>query len=104
MKIYAAGVQPLWDQVIGHFLEVISVIKHFDLVVQAFLNSTNVTKIFLQLVNCSNQQLRNIALDALDQSINAVLGSDRFQESLPSGWDASEGVSCYFFFFSFTGW
>ncbi|XP_031404263.1 protein MON2 homolog isoform X3 [Punica granatum] len=58
-------VEPLWDQVISHFLE---------------------------LVDSSNQQLRNMALDALDQSICAVLGSDQFQESLPSMDDTSHGL------------
>ncbi|XAR64453.1 hypothetical protein NMG60_11024804 [Bertholletia excelsa] len=51
-------VEPFWDQVIGHFLE---------------------------LADSSNQKLRNTALDALDQSICAVLGSDRFLENTPSG-------------------
>ncbi|KAA8544984.1 hypothetical protein F0562_019799 [Nyssa sinensis] len=50
-------VEPLWDQVVGHFLE---------------------------LADCSNQHLRNMALDALDQSICAVLGSDQFQDDTPS--------------------
>lgn len=50
-------VEPLWDQVVTYFLE---------------------------LTNSSNQHLRNMALDALDQSICAVLGSDRFQEYIPS--------------------
>ncbi|KAJ4719601.1 Protein MON2-like protein [Melia azedarach] len=50
-------VEPLWDQVVGHFLE---------------------------LADNSNQQLRNIALDALDQSICAVLGSEQFQNNLSS--------------------
>ncbi|XVF57298.1 hypothetical protein PTKIN_Ptkin06aG0194000 [Pterospermum kingtungense] len=45
-------VEPLWDQVIGHFLE---------------------------LADNSNQHLRNMALDALDQSICAVLGSEQFE-------------------------
>lgn len=35
----------------------------------------------LQLADNSNQHLRNIALDALDQSICAVLGSEKFQDS-----------------------
>ncbi|XP_058086558.1 uncharacterized protein LOC131233785 [Magnolia sinica] len=47
-------VEPLWDQVVGHLLE---------------------------LSENSNPQLRNMALDALDQSICAVLGSDRFQST-----------------------
>ncbi|KAL7239326.1 hypothetical protein ACSBR2_005270 [Camellia fascicularis] len=47
-------VEPLWDQVVGHFLE---------------------------LADNANQNLRNMALDALDQSICAVLGSDQFQEN-----------------------
>ncbi|KAH9688328.1 ARM repeat superfamily protein [Citrus sinensis] len=34
-----------------------------------------------QLADNSNQHLRNIALDALDQSICAVLGSEKFQDS-----------------------
>ncbi|XP_019097537.1 PREDICTED: protein MON2 homolog isoform X7 [Camelina sativa] len=46
-------VEPLWDQVVGHFLE---------------------------LAEHSNQNLRNMALDALDQSICAVLGSEQFGE------------------------
>ncbi|PON87081.1 Mon2, dimerization and cyclophilin-binding domain containing protein [Trema orientale] len=50
-------VEPLWDQVVGHFLE---------------------------LADKPNQHLRNMALDALDQSICAVLGSDHFQ-NLPKG-------------------
>ncbi|XP_044475978.1 protein MON2 homolog isoform X3 [Mangifera indica] len=50
-------VEPLWDEVAGHFLE---------------------------LADNSNQHLRNIALDALDQSICAVLGSEQFQNNAPS--------------------
>lgn len=50
-------VEPLWDQVVGHFLE---------------------------LADNSNQHLRNIALDALDQSICAVLGSKQFQDNTSS--------------------
>ncbi|XP_027363555.1 protein MON2 homolog isoform X3 [Abrus precatorius] len=46
-------VEPFWDQVVGHFLE---------------------------LADNSNPHLKNMALDALDQSISAVLGSDRFQD------------------------
>ncbi|XP_059649380.1 uncharacterized protein LOC132295225 isoform X2 [Cornus florida] len=49
-------VEPLWDQVVRHFLE---------------------------LADSSNQQLRNMALDALDQSICAVLSSDQFQDDTP---------------------
>lgn len=51
-------VEPLWDPVVGHFLE---------------------------LAENSNQQLRSMALDALDRSICAVLGSDQFQDRLASG-------------------
>ncbi|XP_057962995.1 uncharacterized protein LOC131154318 isoform X2 [Malania oleifera] len=50
-------VEPLWDQVVGHFLE---------------------------LADNSNQQLRIMALDALDQSICAVLGLDQFQRHASS--------------------
>ncbi|KAL2325430.1 hypothetical protein Fmac_024488 [Flemingia macrophylla] len=46
-------VEPFWDQVVSHFLE---------------------------LADNSNPHLKNMALDALDQSISAVLGSDRFQD------------------------
>lgn len=46
-------VEPLWDQVVSHFIE---------------------------LAEHSNQNLRNMALDALDQSIYAVLDSERFQD------------------------
>ncbi|XP_072952390.1 uncharacterized protein [Typha angustifolia] len=45
-------VKPIWDPIVCHLLE---------------------------LADCSNPQLRNLALDALDQSICAVLGSDQFQ-------------------------
>ncbi|KAE9589615.1 putative mon2, dimerization and cyclophilin-binding domain, guanine nucleotide exchange factor [Lupinus albus] len=45
-------VDPFWDQVISHFLE---------------------------LADNSNPHLRNMALAALDQSISAVVGSDKFQ-------------------------
>ena len=34
----------------------------------------------LQLADNSNQHLRNMALDALDQSICAVLGSEQFED------------------------
>ncbi|XP_054804330.1 uncharacterized protein LOC129307410 isoform X2 [Prosopis cineraria] len=44
-------VEPFWDQVVGHFLE---------------------------LADHSNPHLRNMALDALDRSISAVLDSDQF--------------------------
>nr|XP_011466433.1 PREDICTED: protein MON2 homolog [Fragaria vesca subsp. vesca] len=50
-------VEPLWDQVVGHFLE---------------------------LAENSNQHLRNMALDALDESICAVLGSDQFPDNTSS--------------------
>lgn len=50
-------VQPLWDQVVSHFLE---------------------------LANNSNQQLRNMALDALDKSICSVLSSEQFESQPPS--------------------
>ncbi|KAJ4841109.1 hypothetical protein Tsubulata_003740 [Turnera subulata] len=50
-------VEPLWDLVVDHFLE---------------------------LAENSNQHLRNMALDALDQSISAVLASERFQDNVPS--------------------
>jgi len=33
----------------------------------------------LQLANCSNPQLRSMALDSLDQSICSVVGSEKFQ-------------------------
>lgn len=45
-------VEPFWDQVVSHFLE---------------------------LADNPNPHLKNMALDALDQSISAVLGSDQFQ-------------------------
>ncbi|CAH8359815.1 unnamed protein product [Eruca vesicaria subsp. sativa] len=55
-------VEPLWDQVVGHFLE---------------------------LAEHSNQNLRNMALDALDQSICAVLGSEQFGEDPPRSRDTT---------------
>ncbi|WOG82786.1 hypothetical protein DCAR_0101954 [Daucus carota subsp. sativus] len=51
-------VEPLWDDVVAHFLE---------------------------LSNSTNQHLRNLALQALDQSICAVLGSDEFQNNGSAG-------------------
>ncbi|RAL48739.1 hypothetical protein DM860_001059 [Cuscuta australis] len=50
-------VAPLWDDVIGHFTE---------------------------LTSSSNQHVRNLALNAMDQSICAVLGSEVFQEQASS--------------------
>ncbi|KAI3784336.1 hypothetical protein L1987_43434 [Smallanthus sonchifolius] len=47
-------IQPLWDEVVGHFVE---------------------------LANSPNHHLRAMALNALDQSISAVLGSDQFEEN-----------------------
>uniref|UniRef100_A0A1J3F4G6 Protein MON2-like protein n=1 Tax=Noccaea caerulescens TaxID=107243 RepID=A0A1J3F4G6_NOCCA len=58
-------VEPLWDQVVGHFLE---------------------------LAEHSNQNLRNMALDALDQSICAVLGSEQFGKDPPRSRDATLDV------------
>nr|KYP74426.1 Protein MON2 isogeny [Cajanus cajan] len=49
----SSRVEPFWDQVVSHFLE---------------------------LADNSNPHLKNMALDALDQSISAVLGSDQFQD------------------------
>ncbi|KAL7607146.1 uncharacterized protein LOC111910718 [Lactuca sativa] len=46
-------IQPLWEEVVGHFVE---------------------------LANSPNHHLRAMALNALDQSISAVLGSDQFEE------------------------
>ncbi|KAL0692392.1 hypothetical protein Bca4012_059572 [Brassica carinata] len=61
----ATRVEPLWDQVVGHFLE---------------------------LAEHSNQNLRNLALDALDQSICAVLSSEQFGEYPPRSRDATLDV------------
>ncbi|XP_050143389.1 uncharacterized protein LOC126619152 isoform X2 [Malus sylvestris] len=58
-------VEPLWDQVVSHFLE---------------------------LADKSNQHLRNMALDALDESICAVLGSDQFQDSTTTRSRASQNM------------
>ncbi|KAK9160994.1 hypothetical protein Syun_007335 [Stephania yunnanensis] len=49
--------EPLWDQVVGHLLE---------------------------LTDTPSQHLRIMALEALDQSISAVLGSDHFHRFRPS--------------------
>jgi hypothetical protein len=46
------GVEPIWDQIAAHHLE---------------------------LANCSNAQLRNMALESLDHSICSVVGSEKFQ-------------------------
>ncbi|CAN8255686.1 unnamed protein product [Cochlearia groenlandica] len=58
-------VEPIWDQVVGHFLE---------------------------LAEHSNQNLRNMALDALDRSICAVLGSVQFGEDLLRSRDSTLDV------------
>ncbi|XP_071711861.1 uncharacterized protein [Rutidosis leptorrhynchoides] len=47
-------IQPLWDEVVGHFVE---------------------------LASSPNHHLRAMALKALDQSISAVLGSEQFEEN-----------------------
>ncbi|KAL6582307.1 hypothetical protein OROMI_006321 [Orobanche minor] len=52
-----SGVESLWDDVVGHFLE---------------------------LADSSNPQVHTMALDALDKSICAVLSSDQFQENVSS--------------------
>uniref|UniRef100_A0A7N0ZU03 Protein MON2 homolog n=1 Tax=Kalanchoe fedtschenkoi TaxID=63787 RepID=A0A7N0ZU03_KALFE len=49
-------VEPLWDHVVGHFLE---------------------------LSNSPNHHLRNMGLEALDKSLCAVLGSKRLQNYVP---------------------
>lgn len=55
----------------------------------------------LQLADSSNSQLQTMALDALDKSICAVLGSDQFQESTSSkSVDASNDVRILSFFLS----
>jgi len=43
------------------------------------------TRLSVQLAVNSNQHLRNMALDALDQSICAVLGSNQFQDRVQLG-------------------
>ncbi|KAJ0253817.1 ARM repeat superfamily protein [Hirschfeldia incana] len=58
-------VEPLWDQVVSHFLE---------------------------LAVHSNPNLRTMALDALDQSICAVLGSEQFEEDPPRSRDTTLDV------------
>nr|XP_043614780.1 protein MON2 homolog [Erigeron canadensis] len=50
-------IQPLWDEVVGHFIE---------------------------LANSPNHHLRAMSLNALDQSISAVLGSDQYEENAMS--------------------
>nr|XP_027114416.1 protein MON2 homolog isoform X2 [Coffea arabica] len=56
-------VEPLWDEVVGHFLE---------------------------LSDSSSQHLRNMALDAMDKSICAVLGSELFQGKKHGGFDNTQ--------------
>lgn len=50
----------------------------------------------LQLAEHSNQNLRNMALDALDQSICAVLGSEQFGEDPARSRDATLDVGSLF--------
>lgn len=63
----------------------------------------------LQLADSSNPQLQSLALDALDKSICAVLGSDQFQENTSSKLlDAPNNVRNFIFspvfFFSTLVW
>ncbi|KAL0380110.1 UNVERIFIED_CONTAM: protein MON2 [Sesamum angustifolium] len=58
-------VEPLWDEVVGHFLE---------------------------LADSTNPQLQSMALDALDKAICAVLGSDQFQNTSSKSLDASNDL------------
>lgn len=72
------GVEPLWDEIVAHFLEVthdISIDWLFHVLFELIL------EMYLQLTSSTNQHLRNLALHALDQSISAVLGSDEFQKN-----------------------
>nr|CAB3474415.1 unnamed protein product [Digitaria exilis] len=61
-------VEPIWDQIAAHHLE---------------------------LANCSNPQLRSMALDSLDQSICSVVGSEKFQgiSSAPHQFQESQMVN-----------
>lgn len=76
--LFISGVEPIWDLVVGHLLEVF--VLNLSLVIQLAVSS-NKTKYSgaLQLADAFSPQLRNLALDALDKSICAVLGSDQFQ-------------------------
>ncbi|CAN1245369.1 Protein MON2 homolog [Linum grandiflorum] len=57
MSTASLPVGPLWDQIAGHFLE---------------------------LADTPNQHLRMMALDALDRSITATIGSESFQDHVSS--------------------
>lgn len=82
--------EPLWDQVVGHFIEVIAVICFYLYgIVLASYAIVSMFLIFLQLAVKPNQNLRNIALDALDRSICAVLGSDHLENNTPTGSDGT---------------
>ncbi|XP_039808761.1 protein MON2 homolog isoform X2 [Panicum virgatum] len=61
-------VEPIWDQIAAHHLE---------------------------LANCSNPQLRSMALDSLDQSICSVVGSEKFHgiSSAPHQFQESQMVN-----------
>ncbi|XP_051116570.1 uncharacterized protein LOC127241447 isoform X2 [Andrographis paniculata] len=59
-------VESLWDEVVGDFIE---------------------------LADSPNPQLQNMALDALDKSICAVLGSDRFLDNTSKTVDVSNDIS-----------
>ncbi|CAL4973786.1 unnamed protein product [Urochloa decumbens] len=61
-------VEPIWDQIAAHHLE---------------------------LANCSNPQLRSMALDSLDQSICSVVGSEKFQgiSSAPHQFQESQMIN-----------
>lgn len=87
LTYFHAGIQPLWEEVVGHFVEVIT----FYIITSHFTHSEtcwhhhykpviNMIRYFLQLANSPNHHLRAMALNALDQSISAVLGSDQFEE------------------------
>lgn len=88
------GVEPLWDQVVGHFLEVTqhSLFYLFAGISWHYSGLYWCFNCILQLAEHSNQNLRNMALDALDQSICAVLGSEQFGEDPPRSRDATLDV------------
>ncbi|BAD82073.1 SF21-like protein [Oryza sativa Japonica Group] len=74
------GVEPIWDQIAAHHLEVKLHLSRLTVSADVLFNALTILVMSIpQLANCSNAQLRNMALESLDHSICSVVGSEKFQ-------------------------
>lgn len=74
------GVEPIWDQIAAHHLEVELHLSRLTVSADVLFNALTILVMSIpQLANCSNAQLRNMALESLDHSICSVVGSEKFQ-------------------------